>query len=204
MSAEAWESELLAISGESASTLIRSLLDGAPDAMVVIDDRGRVLCFNLLAERMFGYTRDEVLGRSVELLVPERLRGVHQQHRAMFARAPSSRPMDAGGELHGARKDGSEFSIEISLSPIRTAGGLLTSASIRDISARLQREEQLRRTQARLLNAVESIQGACAIFDERDELVLCNSSYRLLFGPHMTAPLEGQRADELITRGVQN
>lgn len=174
--------ELLALSNESASALVRQLLDGAPDAMVVIDGQGRIVLFNLLAERLFGYTRGEVLGRPIEQLVPARLRETHQRHRALYTRAPSMRPMDTGRELHGVRKDGTEFSVEISLSPILSEGEQLTCASVRDISERKQREQQVKRLQEHLLNAIESIPGAFAIFDHDDRLVLCNSSYRLLFG----------------------
>ncbi|HTU59475.1 MAG TPA: PAS domain S-box protein, partial [Polyangiales bacterium] len=192
--------DLIAISGEPASQLIRQLLDGAPDALVVIDARGRIVFFNLLAERLFGYARAEALGHDIELLVPERYRRSHLGHRERYSRAPSVRPMDTGRELYGMRKDGSEFSIEISLSPIHTAGGLLTSASIRDISARKQKEQELGRIQTHLLNAVESIQGAFAIFDLHDRLVLCNSSYRLLFGAVVPGTLENCVGMELMER----
>jgi PAS domain S-box-containing protein len=192
--------DLIAISGEPASQLIRQLLDGAPDALVVIDARGRIVFFNLLAERLFGYTHAEALGYDIELLVPERYRRSHLGHRERYSRAPSVRPMDTGRELYGLRKDGSEFSIEISLSPIHTAGGLLTSASIRDISARKQKEQELGRIQTHLLNAVESIQGPFAIFDLHDRLVLCNSSYRLLFGVVVPGTLENCVGAELMER----
>lgn len=196
-------SDLLAVSGEPASKLIRQLLDGAPDAMVVIDASGRMLFFNLMAERLFGYARAEVLGHEVELLVPERYRSMHLGHRKRYGQAPSVRPMDTGRELYGRRKDGTEFSIEISLSPFHTAGGLLTCASIRDISDRKQKEQELRRIQTHLLNAVESIQGAFAIFDVHDRLVLCNSTYRVLFGAVNPGPLEDQLGAELIERSTR-
>jgi PAS domain S-box-containing protein len=142
------DDDLLAISGEPAAQLIRQLLDGAPDAMVVIDASGRMLFYNLMAERLFGYARAEALGHDVELLVPERYRGVHLGHRKHYSQAPSVRPMDTGRELYGRRKDGTEFSIEISLSPFHTAGGLLTCASIRDISERKLKEQELQSARA--------------------------------------------------------
>lgn len=196
-------SDLLAVSGEPASKLIRQLLDGAPDAMVVIDASGRILFFNLMAERLFEYARSEALGHEVELLVPERYRGMHLGHRKRYGQAPSARPMDTGRELYGRRKDGTEFSIEISLSPFHTAGGLLTCASIRDISDRKQKELELRRIQTHLLNAVESIQGAFAIFDLHDKLVLCNSTYRVLFGAVNPGSLEDQLGADLIARSTR-
>jgi PAS domain S-box-containing protein len=194
------EADLLAISGEPASQLIHKLMNGAPDAMVVIDASGRIVFYNLMAERLFGYVAAETLGHEVELLVPERYRGLHLGHRARYSQEPSVRPMDTGRELYGLRKDGTEFSIEISLSPIHTAGGLLTCASIRDISDRKHRELELQRIQTHLLNAVESIQGAFAIYDLYDRLVLCNSNYRLLFSVVVAGPLENRSGTELMER----
>jgi len=192
--------DLLAISGEPASQLIRQLLDASPDAWIVIDSRGRVVFFNQLAERLFGYSRAETLGLPIEQLVPERYRRQHAVHRERYNASPSARPVDTGRELCGLRKDGSEFSVEISLSPIQTAGGWLTCASIRDVSARKAHEQHSDRIQTHLLNAVESIQGAFAIFDLDDRLVLCNSNYRLMFGRVVSGALEKCTGAELMER----
>jgi len=174
---------LLTVSGDDVQALIRKLLDGAPDAMAVVDSQGRIVLFNLQAEQLFGYTREELLGCDVERLIPERLRGTHIRHRAQFLRAPALRPMGTGRELYGRRRDGTEFPIEISLSPVATASELLTAASIRDISDRKRQEQEMRFIQEQLLNAVESIQGAFAIFDAQDRLVLCNQNFRQLVRP---------------------
>jgi PAS domain S-box-containing protein len=174
------------------------LLDTAPDAIVVVDAAGCLMLVNLQAERLFGYVRQDLIGQHVELLVPERFRAAHVKHRVGFVVSPKVRPMGYGMELFGRRRDGSEFPMEISLSPLLVEGGLLTSASIRDISERKQRELEMRRIQSYLLNAVESIPGAFAIFDTRDRLVLCNSSYRQLLGKEVSGEVVGRSFVSLV------
>ena len=196
------ESTPFELSGDAAHQLIRKLLDGAPDAMAVVDAAGRIVLVNLQLEQLFCYTREQLLGREVEVLIPERFRGTHHAHRGEYARTPRLRPMGSGRELYGRRSDGSEFPVEISLSPLSTSSGLLTSASIRDISDRKRQEQEIRRIQEHLLNAVESIQGAFAIFDALDRLVLCNSSFRLLLGTDV-ARMEDQSCIDLFERSTR-
>ncbi|MCI0456364.1 MAG: PAS domain S-box protein [Gemmataceae bacterium] len=123
---------------------LRALLEGLPDALVVIDRSGTIVVVNALTEQMFGYARHELLGHPVELLVPERFRQAHVGHRAGFFAAPHSRAMGVGLSLWGRRKDGSEFPVEISLSPLQTEHGLLVTSAIRDISARKREEAKFR------------------------------------------------------------
>lgn len=128
----------------------RELIDTAPDAIVVVDGAGRIVLVNAQAEKIFGYPRSELLGQSIELLVPDRFRGGHVAKRDAFIGTPSVRPMGIGLDLSGRRKDGSQVPVEISLSPMHTDQGVLISAAIRDITDRRQAQEALRQARDEL------------------------------------------------------
>ena len=117
-------------------TGFRELLEAAPDAVVIVSALGLILFVNRQTERLFGRPREDLLGRPIELLVPERFRHAHQGQRAAYFSAPKVRPMAAGLELFGLRQDGEEFPAEISLSPIDTPDGRMAMATIRDVSER--------------------------------------------------------------------
>jgi len=126
-----------------AEKKFRGLLESAPDAIVIVDQAGEIVLVNSQTERLFGYPREELLGKKVEILVPPRYGAVHPQYRDGFFKNARTRPMGAGLELFGVRRDGSEFPVEISLSPLETEEGLLVSSAIRDISERKRIERSL-------------------------------------------------------------
>jgi PAS domain S-box-containing protein len=130
--------------------LASAFLEAVPDATLVVNQGGTILQANSQVEDLFGYTRDELIGQPVEMLVPERQRPQHHQHREHYTAQPKVRRMGAGLDLYGRRRDGSEFPVEISLSPVVTDGGILVLSAIRDISDQKRIEEELRRAHKEL------------------------------------------------------
>ena len=176
----------------------RALVDAAPDGILVTGQQGTILLANAEAERMFGYAHDALVGKPIHLLVPDRTRAQHPAQVASFHQAPRLRPMGAGLELRARRADGSEFPVEISLSPIVHDGQRLVVAGIRDVTERREIEREVKRANAYLVSAVDAIQDAFALYDEHDRVVLVNSACRQILGGSRAVAIVGRRFDELL------
>jgi two-component system, NarL family, sensor histidine kinase DevS len=139
----------------TSQTLEREFLEFAPDAVIGVDEAGEIKLANSRTQAVFGYTRDELIGESVEKLVPEGVRPAHVAHRDRYFEAPRTRPMGVGLDLHARRKDGSEFPCEVSLSAVATDQGMMALAAIRDITDRRRDRDELRRAVRRLQAATD-------------------------------------------------
>lgn len=167
----------------NSETFFRTLLETAPDAMIIIDRKGHIVIVNSQAESMFGYLREELFGEPIEILLPERLRGAHVNNRTGYAVDPHVRPMGRGMELQGLRKDRSEFPVEISLSPVSTDSGSFVSSVIRDVTERKQMEREIiaAKSSAERANKANSAFLAAASHDLRQPvqaLSLLNGALR--------------------------
>lgn len=169
---------------------LAQVVEMAPNAMIMINQDGVIELVNAQAEIIFGYARDELLGQAVEILLPERLRKHHPHHRLAFFSTPKNRPMGAGRELYGQRKDGSEFPLEIGLTPMQTTEGIKVLSAIADISERLRQETQFRRM-------VEAAPYGIFMINAERKIKLANARALQLF-QYDQDDLLGQVLDKLI------
>jgi PAS domain S-box-containing protein len=169
---------------------LHGFLEAAPDAIVVVDADGRIVTMNHLTEEMFGFTRDELIGHTVEALVPERYRANHVAHRQGYSAEPRTRPMGEGRELTGRRKDGTEFPLEISLSPLETDQGRLVISIIRDVSQRKQADASFKAL-------LESAPDGIVVVDSGGRIVIANTQSERIFG-YSRGELMGQPIELLV------
>jgi PAS domain S-box-containing protein len=166
---------------------LRGFLEAAPDAIVLVDRQGEIVAVNGLSEKMFGYSRDELLGQKVDLLVPDRYRAKHVGDRTRYSHDPQTRPMGAGRELAGRRKDGTEFPVEISLSPLEIEDDTLVISIVRDTSLRRQAE-------AKFEGLLESAPDGIVVVDTSGRIVIVNTQTERIFG---------YRRDELLGQSIE-
>lgn len=174
----------------------RGFLEAAPDAVVIVSRDGRIAIVNSQTEKLFGYSRNELLNQPIELLIPERYRDAHLEHRRRYVADPKTRLMGSGLDLYGRRRDGTEFPVEISLSPLETEDGMLVSGAIRDVTER-KRTEELR---SQLAAIVDSSDDAIVGESLDGTITSWNRSAERIFG-YTAAEILGQSISTVLSPG---
>lgn len=181
-----------ALRQQQSEKRFRGLLEAAPDGMVIVDEEGIIVMVNAQMEKIFGYNREEIMGKRVDLLLPARFKDIHPFHRAQYGKSRRLRPMGADLELYALREDGSEFPVEISLSPMETEEEKLIIAAIRDITDRKRAEEKFR-------GLLEAAPDAMVVVDQQGMIQLVNSQTERMFG-YDRVELVGQPIEILVPR----
>jgi PAS domain S-box-containing protein len=186
-----------------AQELFERLFELSPDAIVVTDAQGAIMKVNARVERVFGYTRAELLGQPVEVLMPERFREAHGNHRRGYAVRPQLRPMGAGLELFGRRKDGSEFPVDIMLSPLEGTEGCLVLCVVRDVSEKRSAERALRQSEQEWRSLFEYSPDVIVVSDPHGRIVRVNAKVEQTFG-YARGELIGQPIETLVPERYRN
>lgn len=176
----------------------RNLLESAPDAMVITDQNGLIQIINRQTEKLFGYQRGELIGKPLETLMPERFRTTHVHHRSQFFNIPKTRPMGAGLNLFGLHKNGTEFPVDICLSPLKTSDGLVVTAAIRDITNRKNAESALIENYNLLNTILENSSDIIFVKDLQGTYRMINAAGARFFGKP-AAEIVGNNDSELKT-----
>jgi two-component system sensor kinase FixL len=175
---------------------LRTVIESVPNGIIMVDEAGKIALCNSEAERMFGFERNELLGRPIEILVPSKVREKHPTYRDGFLNDPSKRQMGAGRDLTGIRKDGTEIPVEIGLNHVRTEQGSFVVASIVDITERKKQEEKFR-------TIVESVPNGIIMVDTTGSITLSNSEAEKMFG-YDRGELLGKKVEALVPMRYQS
>ena len=191
------EREQEALTQVRAERRFRELLEAAPDAIIEVDEDGRILTLNAVTEKSFGYSREELLGQTVDVLVPDHVRANHAGYRSKYRSHPVTRPMGSGLELLGRRKNGSTFPVEISLSPVKSQDGFRVTAVIRDITERRQIEDRLQAIQTKYTSELELRNREIERANQHKNEFLANMSHELRTPLHTVIGFSELLAEEL-------
>jgi PAS domain S-box-containing protein len=183
-----------------AEEKFRLAVEACPNGMVMIDGDGKMVMVNTEIEQQFGYRREELIGQPIEILVPVRMRGQHARHREAFDRRPETRRIGVGPDLYGLRKDGSEFAVEIGLTPISTVEGLLVLGVVVDVSDRKDAALHLAQMESKYRGLLEAAPDAMVVVNQRGEIALLNLQAEKQFG-YWRDELLGQQVTNIIPEG---
>ncbi|MFC4158673.1 PAS domain S-box protein [Chitinimonas lacunae] len=182
---------------QASETRFRMLLEGAPDAVIAVDHDGKIIFANGQTEVLFGYSQPELLGKPIEMLIPERYHHHHVEHRSHYSTTPRVRAMGSGLSLSGRRANGSEFPVDLMLSPIITEQGPLTMAIVRDVTERREAEARIKASEMRFRTLLEGAPDAVIAVDQQGKITFANGQTEVLFG-YPYASLLGQSIEMLI------